>query len=93
MIHSEIRCDNCGKVAPYCGIVRGRWRAHAVRTQAHSMGWNVGLEGGKDFCPHCIYAPNMPPPWRDTKGLHPETDVDFLPEKAELKKSAQKLTE
>ena len=76
MIHSEIRCDNCGVVAPYCGIVRGRWRAHAVRIQAHSMGWDVGLKGGKDLCPHCIYAPQMPPPWRDTKNA--------------VKKSAQK---
>ena len=64
MIHSEIRCDNCGKVAPYDGTVRGRWRAHEVRTQAYSMGWNVGLKGGKDICPHCIHAPHKPPPWR-----------------------------
>jgi hypothetical protein len=64
MIHSEIRCDNCGTVAPYSGIVRGRWRAHAVRTKAHSMGWNVGLAGGKDLCPHCTphrTLTNLPP--------------------------------
>lgn len=85
MIYSEIRCDTCGKVAPYDGTVRGRWRAHAARTQAHSMGWKVELEGGKDFCPHCICFPHKPPPWRDTKGLHPEPDVDLLSQKSHSK--------
>ena len=68
MIHNEIRCDNCGKVAPVDGKAYGRWRAHVARDQAkHGHGWRVGDDGGKDFCPHCIHAPHKPPLWRDTE--------------------------
>lgn len=53
MIHSEIQCDSCGQVAPFCGEIRGRWRAHAVRSQAQAAGWRVNLYGGRDLCPRC----------------------------------------
>ena len=59
MLHSEIRCDNCGKVEPVNGVVRGRWRAHRARLKLKALGWAVALEGGKDLCSSCTTGARM----------------------------------
>jgi hypothetical protein len=66
MIHSEIRCDTCGRVVNVSGLsVTGRWRAHIARDSLRGLGWDVGLPGGRDKCAPCIHDEAHTNTWLD----------------------------